>query len=102
MLARVLYRDSPVILLDEPTAALDPIAENSVYTRYNQMTEGKTAIFISHRLASTRFCSRILYLEKGKIAEEGDHNSLMALGGDYARLFTVQSKYYQEGEEKNE
>ncbi|BAR06464.1 ABC transporter [Scardovia inopinata] len=102
MLARVLYRDSPVILLDEPTAALDPIAENSVYTRYNQMTEGKTAIFISHRLASTRFCSRILYLKKGKIAEEGDHDSLMALGGDYARLFTVQSKYYQEGEEKNE
>ena len=97
MLARALYKDAPILLLDEPTAALDPIAENDMYQRYNEMTAGRTAVYISHRLASTRFCDRILFLENGCIAEEGTHEQLMALGGGYCNLFNVQSQYYQEG-----
>ena len=97
MLARALYKDAPVIILDEPTAALDPIAENEIYQKYSDMTQGRTSLFISHRLASTRFCDRILFLEKGKIAEEGTHDQLLAKSGGYARLFEVQSRYYQEG-----
>ncbi len=96
MLARALYKNAPVILLDEPTAALDPIAENDIYMKYSEMTHGRTSLFISHRLASTRFCDRILFMEHGKIAEEGTHASLMALDGGYAHLFQVQSRYYQD------
>lgn len=99
MLARALYKDGPILLLDEPTAALDPIAENDIYMKYNEMTAGKISVFISHRLASTRFCDRILFLQDGGIAEEGTHESLLALGGEYAKLFDVQSRYYQEGRE---
>ncbi|MBO4406704.1 MAG: ABC transporter ATP-binding protein [Clostridia bacterium] len=98
MLARALYKGGSVLVLDEPTAALDPIAESEMYKRYDEMTEGRAALYISHRLASTRFCDRILFLEKGVIAEEGDHESLMAKGGKYAALFAVQKKYYEEGE----
>lgn len=99
MLARALYKDGPVLVLDEPTAALDPIAENDIYRKYNEMTKGKTSLFISHRLASTRFCDRILFLQDGMIAEEGTHEELLALGGEYAKLFHVQARYYQEGGE---
>ncbi len=104
LLARALYKDAPVLLLDEPTAALDPIAESRLYESYHQMSEGKTSLFISHRLASTRFCSRILLLENGRIQEEGTHESLLRQQGSYARLFLLQAKYYREntvsGEEK--
>ena len=99
MLARALYKDGPVLVLDEPTAALDPIAENDIYMKYNEMTKGKTSLFISHRLASTRFCDRILFLQDGVIAEEGTHEQLLNLGGEYAKLFHVQARYYQEGGE---
>lgn len=99
MLARALYQDAPVVVLDEPTAALDPLAEHDIYMKYNSMTQGKSSLFISHRLASTRFCDRILYLEHGRIAEEGTHQSLLDLNGGYAKLFEIQSRYYQEGGE---
>lgn len=96
MLARALYKNGPILLLDEPTAALDPIAENDIYQKYSEMTQGKTSLFISHRLASTRFCDRIIFMADGGIREEGTHESLLALGGEYAGLFEVQSRYYQE------
>ena len=98
MLARALYKDGPILILDEPTAALDPIAENDIYQKYSDMTAGKTSVFISHRLASTRFCDRILFIADGGIAEEGTHQELMAKEGAYAELFAVQSRYYQEGD----
>ena len=95
MLARALYKNAPILVLDEPTAALDPIAENDIYQKYNDMTHGRTSFFISHRLASTRFCDRIIFVDSGKIAEEGTHNELLKNGGGYAYLFEVQSKYYR-------
>lgn len=96
MLARALYKSAPILLLDEPTAALDPIAENDIYQKYAAMTKGRTSVFISHRLASTRFCDRILLIDGGIIAEQGSHESLLAHGGKYAELFEVQSRYYRE------
>ena len=96
MLARALYKNAPILLLDEPTAALDPIAENDIYQKYAAMTVGRTSVFISHRLASTRFCDRILLIDGGVIAEQGSHEELLARGGKYAGLFEVQSKYYRE------
>lgn len=95
MLARALYKDAPLLVLDEPTAALDPIAESEVYESYLQHSKGKTAIFISHRLASTRFSDRIILLDHGRILEEGTHEQLMALGGAYAHMYQVQSSYYE-------
>ena len=102
MLARALYKNGPILALDEPTAALDPLAESDIYHKYNAMTQGRTALFISHRLASTRFCDRILFLRDGMIAEEGTHQELLARGGGYAELFAVQSQYYREGGQQNE
>lgn len=98
MLARALYKNAPFILLDEPTAALDSIAEAQMYEKYQEMTEGKSSIYISHRLASTRFCDRIILVADGGIAEEGTHEELLQKGGRYAALYEVQSKYYREEE----
>ena len=98
MIARLLYKDSPIVILDEPTAALDPIAERDIYEQYHELTRKKSAVFISHRLASTRFCDRILLIEDGRIAEEGTHEELLANGKRYTELFELQSKYYREVE----
>jgi ATP-binding cassette, subfamily B, bacterial len=97
MLARALYKGAPVLVLDEPTAALDPIAESDMYARYNELTGGRMAVYISHRLASTRFCDRIILIGDGGIAETGTHDELIAAGGRYAELFEIQSRYYREG-----
>ena len=95
-LAKALYKDAPVLLLDEPTAALDPIAEHEMYKSYAEFSKGKSCVFISHRFASTRFCDRILLIADGQIKEEGSHATLMELGGDYAELFQMQSSYYRD------
>ena len=97
MLARALYKKTHFIILDEPTAALDPIAESEMYQKYNKMTEGCTSVYISHRLASTRFCDRILLIDDHGIAEEGTHSELLNCNGKYAKLFEIQGKYYREG-----
>lgn len=102
LLARALYKDAPVLILDEPTSALDPIAESELYGEYAKLCEGKISIFISHRLSSTRFCDRILFLEKGAIAEQGSHEELMEKRGKYAEMFEIQAHYYQEEVKKRE
>jgi ABC-type multidrug transport system fused ATPase/permease subunit len=94
-LARALYKNGKMIVLDEPTAALDPIAENEMYLKYNELTNNRSSIFISHRLSSTRFCDRIFFLENGKIIEEGSHNKLISINGRYAEMFGIQSYYYK-------
>ena len=96
LLAKAIYKNSPVLILDEPTAALDPIAENELYLKYNEMTDNKISFFISHRLSSTRFCDRILFIKDGTIAESGTHEELMALKGSYYRMYQLQSYYYKE------
>ena len=96
LLAKAIYKNAPVLILDEPTAALDPIAENELYLKYNEMTNGKISFFISHRLSSTRFCDRILLVKDGKIAESGTHEELMALKGLYYRMFLVHCYYFME------
>lgn len=93
-LARAIYLSRPVLVLDEPTSALDPIAENDMYMRFDSNVENKTAIFISHRLASTRFCDRILHIENGRIIENGTHDELMRANGKYRMMYDIQSSYY--------
>lgn len=97
-LARALYKTTGrFLILDEPTAALDALAEKELYERFATFTEGKTSVFVSHRLASTRFCDNIAYLKDGKIVELGSHNELIALKGEYQQLFEIQARNYRQG-----
>lgn len=94
-LARALYKDSPCLLLDEPTSNLDPIAESKLYKSYFDLSRGKSSVFVSHRLASTQFCDKIMFLVKGQITEKGTHEELMCLKGGYYDLYNIQSQYYK-------
>lgn len=93
-IARALYKDAPFVILDEPTAALAPIAEAEIYKQFSQMTAGKTAVYISHRMSSCKFCDRIIVLDHGRIAEDGTHDTLLANHGIYANLYETQAQYY--------
>lgn len=96
-LARALYKDAPIVILDEPTAALDPVSEYEIYTRFRELTEDKTTIYISHRLASCRFCDEIIVFDAGRIVQIGTHAELLAQeGGRYAELWWAQADYYQD------
>lgn len=101
-MARALYKDGKVIILDEPTAALDALAEDRMYREFENMIHGKTAVFISHRLGSTRFCDKIAMFEDGTIVEEGTHEELMAKNGKYAYMFGIQSQYYDEKQKNSD
>lgn len=101
-LARALYKDSFFVILDEPTAALDAIAENKLYQSFNDLLQDKSAIFISHRLSSTRFCDHIALLADGKLVEYGTHEELVSGGGQYYELYNVQAQYYSEENEVKE
>jgi ABC-type multidrug transport system fused ATPase/permease subunit len=98
-MARALYKNGNIIILDEPTAALDALAEDRMYREFDNMVSDKTALFISHRLGSTRFCDNIAMFEDGQIVEEGTHEELMELNGKYAYMFGIQAQYYEEGKE---
>ena len=94
-IARALYRDAPFVVLDEPTAALDPVSEFEIYSRFNSFTDGKTAVYISHRLSSCRFCNSILVFDNGRIVQQGSHDELVQnTDGKYYQLWTAQSQYY--------
>ena len=99
--ARALYKDSPVVILDEPTAALDPLAEHNLYIAFNRLIGDKTAVYISHRLSSTRFCNRVAMFENGRLAELGSHEELMQKRGAYFSLFEIQAQYYRDEEVQN-
>ena len=98
-IARALYKNAPFIILDEPTAALDPIAEAEIYAQFNQIAGDKTAIYISHRLSSCRFCDEIMVFDRGQIVQKGSHDALISdEQGKYATLWHAQAQYYTEEE----
>ena len=98
-IARAFYSDSDVLILDEPTASLDPMAEQEIFNQFDRLRADKTTIFVSHRLSSATVASKIAVLEYGKLIEEGDHRTLMAKRGRYYELFSTQAKrYVTEGE----
>lgn len=99
-LARALYKDAPVVVLDEPTAALDALAEKQLYERFDSMIRERTAVYISHRLASTRFCDKIAMFVDGELREYGTHVDLIRQRGAYAEMFDVQAQYYREDHEE--
>lgn len=102
LLIKSLMKESDILILDEPTAALDPISEEKLYNEYKDFSRDKISIFISHRITSTRFCDRIIYLENGEIAEYGTYEELMKLNGKYKKMFDLQAKYYKEDENEND
>ena len=93
-LAKALFKDAPIVVLDEPTAALDPRAEYEIYQKFNELVKGKTAVFISHRLSSSRFCDKIAVFSNGQVVEYGTHAELLQADGIYAELFHMQSQFY--------
>jgi ABC-type multidrug transport system fused ATPase/permease subunit len=93
-IARAIYKDSPIVILDEPTAALDPVAEYEIYNHFDMLVGGKTAIYISHRLSSCRFCDIIAVFQGGRIVEYGDHAELCARNGLYAQMWNAQAQWY--------
>ncbi len=95
ILARAMYKEAASLILDEPTSALDPIAEKELYETYSLLTKGRTSFFISHRLASTQFCDRILFLNNARIEESGTHQELLENNGQYSELYKIQSQYYK-------
>ena len=101
-IARALYKDSAMVIMDEPTAALDALAEAEIYENFSELVKGKTAVYISHRLASTKFCDKIALFDKDGLKEYGNHEELMRLGGIYSHMFSVQGKYYTEGRESRD
>ena len=95
LLARALYKKAPLMVLDEPTAALDPLAEAEVYRKFNQITQNKTAVYISHRLSSCRFCDDIVVLHQGRVVQQGSHDALVSQKeGLYFKLWQAQAQYY--------
>ena len=98
-LARALYKDAPVVVLDEPTAALDALAESRLYNDFDKLIGGKTAVYISHRLSSTQFCRNVAVFKEGRLAEYGTHEELMEKDGTYAEMFRIQAQYYVEEKE---
>ena len=98
-IARALYKDAPMVIMDEPTAALDALAEADIYESFSNLVKGKTAIYVSHRLASTKFCDRIALFDQDGLKEYGTHDELMEKKGLYYEMFVVQGKYYQEQED---
>lgn len=96
-IARALYKDAAFVILDEPTASLDPIAEHEIYSRFNDMVKDKTAVYISHRLSSCRFCDRILVFDNGQLIQDGSHENLLENpNGKYSELWNAQAQYYAE------
>lgn len=94
-LARALYKNAPIVVLDEPAAALDPRAEYELYQRLDRLAAGKSAVYITHRLSSAKFCDKIIVFDQGQVCEQGTHEELMALGGKYAGLFSLQAQFYR-------
>lgn len=100
-LSRALYKNAPVVVLDEPTAALDAIAESKLYSDFDKLIGGKTSIYISHRLSSTQFCNNVAMFKDGKLIEYGTHDSLIKQNGEYANMFKIQAQYYVENDENH-
>ncbi|MBU1145779.1 MAG: ABC transporter ATP-binding protein/permease [Firmicutes bacterium] len=93
-ISRALYKDSPIVILDEPTAALDPKSEAEVYEKFNELVKNKTALFISHRMSSCKFCDEVIVMDQGEIIEQGHHNILIQNSGLYSKMWKAQAKYY--------